>query len=98
MEDRPVNPDASALERLCSLEAEAESVLGNRPAMVEARNCLSIARGYLELAWFHGAPLNIQAVERELADAALMIGTAKQRRAFLVKLRAAAGWARLEAA
>ncbi len=87
----------AAVQRLFDFEIEIErEIAKNAFADQGVRDAVSIARGKLELARNYGTPIDAGAVERALARASLLIGSNQWRRDFLVRLRMAGAWVRLE--
>ena len=89
-------PSPNLFDQLFNLELELELMLVTHGGSTEVRNDLSIARGQLELQRDHDQPADISDVERRLANVAVRIGMAKDRRSFLIRLRRVAGWIRMQ--
>lgn len=90
-----MNQESSTLDRLLALAAEAERILAHTVASDEIRDACSIARGHLDLVRLYGEPLNVDDVERALAQIGANLGDEKFRRRFLTRLRSISAWARL---
>jgi hypothetical protein len=86
-------PEQTPLERMVALEADTERRLDIASDKLALRNLLAITRGYIDLARNYGEPLDVPAIENALARAAECFPSYK-RRAFLLKVRSVAGWAK----
>jgi hypothetical protein len=93
--------DSSTLDQLLALADEAEHFLTTKTArlhslaMEDIRNACAIARGHLDLLRLHGAPVNVDDLERVLVRFAQGIPNDHLRNRYLTKLRTAAAWARM---
>lgn len=82
------------IDRLFNLLEQAEGMAKTDGATMNARDWLSIARGYLEAARVYGLPVNIARVGFALGQAINEVGTLDQRLPLLTKLQLILGWER----
>lgn len=77
------------------LELERELLVSAFSNLLDARDHLSISRGYLELERNHCDPLDVAAVETALAAAAERCLERRRLIPFLVRLRSCTAWAQI---